>query len=206
MSRRQNRAQSRRDLWLSTYGSDNRVRRCQRWINLCAQCDRAIRFGGTIEQFFWKLHRPGNVCDAAIKFSIDEIGAAAKKQTKRRSHDKIVSQVHPRNFMSMRVVKSEEQQSDHPAVARHSAFPNSQDRQRLPQHFGFIEKNVTEPSPDNDSEKRRASNKVSDFCYGQIGEPAFGQPEEKDVAGDKREHIRQAVPTRADVIVNPKDN
>src|SRR6266487_2320831 len=107
-----------------------------------------------IEQLLWKLHCPRNGCDTPIKLSVDEIRAAAQEQTNRRGHGEIVGQIQPRNFMSMRIVKSEEQQPDHAAVARHSAFPDAQDRQRLAQHFGSIEKNVTEPSTDDDPEKR----------------------------------------------------
>src|SRR5438128_843082 len=205
MARGQNRAQRGRDLWLTMDRTDNRVRRGQRWIDLRARRDGAIRFGGMIEQLLWKLHRPRKICDASIKFSVDEIGAAAKEQTNRRSHDQIIAQVHPRDFVPVRVVKSEEQQPKHPAVARHSAFPHSQDRQWLAQHFGFVEKDVTEPTTDDHTEKRAARDEVSDSLRGQIGKPALGEPEEKEIAGDKSEHISQPVPTRPDMVVDPKN-
>ena len=106
--------------------------------------------------------------------------------------------------MPMGVIKGEEQQPDHPTVARHSAFPHPQDRQRRAQHFGIIKENVTEPSTDDDTEKRGPSNKVSDFCHGQIGISVLRQPEEKDKAGDKCQDIGQTVPARANIVVDPK--
>src|SRR5438067_8953087 len=205
MARRQYRAQSGRDFWLAIHRADNCVRRGQRWIDLRARHDSAIRFCGMIEQLLWKLHCPGNICDASIKFSVDEIGAAAKEQTNRRSYDQIIAQVRPRDFVPVRVVKSEEQQPEHPAVARHSAFPHTQDRQWLAQHFGFVEKDVTEPTTDDHTEKRAARDEVSDSLRGQIGKPALGEPEEKEIAGDKSEHICEPVPTRSDIVVDPKN-
>src|SRR4029450_5188377 len=156
MPRRQDRAQSTRDLWLSMQRGDNRLRGRQRWINLPAGRDCALCFGRMIEQLFWKLHCPGNICNAPVKFAVDEIGAAAKEQTKRRGYDKIVAQVQPRDFGPMGIVKSEKQHPDHPAMARHSAFPYPQDRQRLAQHFRFVEENVPEAATNDDTEKRAA--------------------------------------------------
>jgi len=90
-------------------------------------------------------------------------------------------------------------------VARHSAFPHTQDRQWLAQHFGFVEKDVTEPTTDDHTEKRAARDEVSDSLRGQIGKPALGEPEEKEIAGDKSEHICEPVPTRSDIVVDPKN-
>src|SRR6266478_5738440 len=87
-----------------------------------------VRFLRMIEQFLWKLHRPGNVRDAPIQFAVDEIGAASKEQANRRSYDQIVAQVRPRDFVLVRVVQREGQQAKHPAVARHSPFPYAQNR------------------------------------------------------------------------------
>src|SRR5205814_10552362 len=109
-------------------GGDNRLRRGERWINPCARCNCAVRFRGMIEQFFWKLHCPRNASGASIKLTVNEIGAAAEEQTNRRCDDEIVAQIQPRNLMSMRVVKREEQQPKPAAMTRHSTFPNSQDQ------------------------------------------------------------------------------
>src|SRR5437762_9531903 len=166
MPRRQNRAHCRYDLRLSMDGGDNRFRRGERWINLAARRNCAVRFCRVIEQFFWKLYRPWTVGNATVKLAVNEIGAAAKEQTDRRSHAKIVSQIHPRNLMSMRVIKGEEQQPNHPAVARHSAFPHPQDRQWRPQHFGIVKENVTEPPANDDAEKGGAGDEVSDSLHG----------------------------------------
>ena len=46
-----------------------------------------------IEQLLWKLHCPGNICNAPVKFAINEIGAPAKEQTKRGGHHQIVALV-----------------------------------------------------------------------------------------------------------------
>src|SRR5438067_138862 len=161
MPGRQNRAHCRCDLRLSTDSGDNRFRRTERWINLTARRNCAVRFCRMVEQFFWKLDRPGNAGNATVKLAVNEISAAAKEQTDRRSHAKIVSQIHPRNLMSVRVVKGEEQQPNHPAVARHSTFPHPQDRQWRAQHFGIVKEDVTEPATDDDAEKRGTSNKIS---------------------------------------------
>src|SRR5947199_8754074 len=130
----------------------------------CLNC--APRYCRALDKFLCKLYRPWTVGNAAVKLAVNEIGAAAKEQTGRGSHAKIVSQIHPRNLMSMRVVKREEQQPNHPAVARHSAFPHPQDRQWRAQHFGIVKENVTEPPANDDAEKRGAGNEVSDSLHG----------------------------------------
>ena len=81
--------------------------------------------------------------------------------------------------MSVRVVQGEKQQTKHSAVAGHSAFPNAKDRQRLAQHFGFIEENVAEAATDDHAKQRAASDEVADSLRGQIGISAFRQPEEE---------------------------
>src|SRR2546427_5142086 len=147
--------------------------------------DRAIRFGRIIEKLFWKLHRPRNICDAPVKFSIDEISAAAKEQTNRRSYDQIVAQVQPRDFVPMRVIESEEQQPDHPAMARHSAFPHAQNRQRLAQHFGLVEKDVTEPTANDHTEKGAPRDEISDSLGGEICKPPVCEAEGKEINREK---------------------
>jgi hypothetical protein len=68
--------------------------------------------------------------------------------------------------VSVRVVQSEKQQTKHSAVAGHSAFPNAKDRQRLAQHFGFVEEDVAEAPSDDHSKKRAASDEVADSLRG----------------------------------------
>src|SRR5438034_7063352 len=97
----QDRAQGSRDLWLTVHGADNRLRGRQRGINSRACSDCAVGFGRMIEQLFWKLHCPGNICHAPVKFAVDEVGAPAKEQTKRRGYDQVVAQVQPRDFVPM---------------------------------------------------------------------------------------------------------
>src|SRR5438046_8408175 len=142
-----------------------------------------------IEQFLWKLHGPRNIRNASIQFPVDKVGAASKEQANRRSNDQVVAEVCPRDFVPVRVVKSESQQAKHSAVARHPAFPDAQDRQRLAQHFRFVEEDVTETYGNNHAKESAASNKVANALRRKIGVPAFGKPYEKLVARDECEHI-----------------
>ena len=164
---------------MAVYRIDNRVRRGERRIDSHACRHRALGFLWMIEQFLWKLHGPANIRDASIQFAIDEIRAASKEQPDRRSNNEIVAEVSPRNFVPVRVVKSERQQAKHPAVARHAAFPDAQDRQRLAQHFWFVEENVADPSANDHAEQRAAGDKVAHSLRGKIRVPMFGEPEEK---------------------------
>ena len=91
-------------------------------------------------------------------------------------------------------------------MAGHSALPNAKDRQRLAQHFGFVEENVAEAPTDDYAKQRAARDEVADTLRGQICVSAFGQPEEQQIAADKCKHIGQTVPSRPNVIVNAKDN
>ena len=91
-------------------------------------------------------------------------------------------------------------------MAGHSAFPNAKDRQRLAQHFGFVEENVAEAPTDDHPKQRAARDEVADTFRGQICISAFGQPEEQEITADKCKHIGQTVPSRPDVVVNSKDN
>ena len=127
MTRGQNGAQRRRHLWLIADRTDNCFWRGQRGIDLAARRDCALGFLGMIEQFLRELHRPRNICDAAIKFAVDEIGAAAEEQTDRRRNDQIIAEISPRDFVTVGVIQGEQQQPKHPAVARHAAFPDAQD-------------------------------------------------------------------------------
>src|SRR5215469_8450459 len=106
----------------------------------------------------------------------------------------------------MRVIKSESQQAEHPAVAGHSALPDAQDRQWLAQHFRLVKENVTEPAANDHAKERAAGDKVADPLRRQIGVPSFGQPKENEIAGDEREHISQAIPSGSDIAVNPKND
>src|SRR5213593_2333144 len=186
--------------------ADDRVRGGQRWINLRARRHCTLRFLRMIEQFFWELHCPGNIRDPPIKLAVDEISAAPEEQPDRRGHNKIIAKVRPRDFVPVRVIKSESQQAEHPAVAGHPAFPDAQDRQRLAQHFWLVEKNVAEAPAYDYAKERAARDKVAHSLRRQIGVAAFGQPKENKIAGDECEHIGKAVPSRTDIVVDPKND
>src|SRR5437016_12706243 len=113
-----------------------------------------------IEQFLWKLHGPRNIRDASIQFAIDKVSAAPKEQADRRSNDQIIAEVCPRDFVPVRVVKSESQQAKHSAVARHAAFPDAQERERLAQHIRFVAPDVIEPSANDHGNEGGTGNTV----------------------------------------------
>src|SRR5438552_4913922 len=104
MTRRQNGAQRRRHSWLIADRTGNCFWRGQRGIDLRARCDCALGFLGMIEQYFWELHCPRNICDAPIKFAVDEIGAATEEQTDRRGNDQIIAEISPRDFVTVSVI------------------------------------------------------------------------------------------------------
>src|SRR5262249_9146078 len=94
----------------------------------------------------------------------------------------------------------------HSSVARHTAFPDAQDRQRLNQHFWFVEENVAEAPAYDYAKQCAAGDKVAHSFRGQVGVPASGQPKENEIAGDDCQHISESVPARPDIVVNPKNN
>ena len=161
MARCQNCPQNLFHVPFSMDRADDRFRRCERCVDLRARGNGAVGFRRMIEQFFRKLHRPGNVGRAPVKFAVDEIGAAPEEQPERRSHAKVVGEIGPGKFVPTRVIKREEQEADHPAVAGHSAFPHAQNRQWLAQHFRFVEKNVTEPATDDHAEERATRDEIA---------------------------------------------
>src|SRR5205823_15031853 len=103
----------------------------------------------------------------------DKVGAASKEQANRRSNDQIVAEVCPRDFVPVRVVKSESQQTKHSAVARHPAFPDAQDRERLAQHFRIVEEDLAEPSANDHAKECAAGDKIAHPSRWKIGVPAF---------------------------------
>src|SRR4030095_7873698 len=127
-----------------------------------------------VKQFLGKLHRPRNIRDPPVQLAIDEVSASSEEQSERRRYDEIVAEVQPRDFVPPRVVSLKQQQSQHPAVTRHPAFPNAQDRQRLAQHFRLVEENVAE-TPANDHAKQRATgDEIAYALRRQIGITALG--------------------------------
>ncbi len=108
--------------------------------------------------------------------------------------------------MTARVVKREQQYPKHPAVTRHPAFPDAQDRQRLTQHFRFVEENVPEPTANDHAEERATGDEVAYALWRQIGVSALGQPDEKKIAGHKRQHVSKPIPSWSDVVVDPEND
>src|SRR5262249_31253521 len=58
---------------------------------------------------------------------------------------------------------------------------------------------------DNHTKQRRAGNEVAHFRNRQIGKAPLRELPVNEIAANKREHISQSVPTRTDVVVNPKN-
>src|SRR6266513_952010 len=186
--------------------ADERVWSAQRRINACARRNCTISFLRMIEQFFWELHCPGNIRDPSIKLAVDKISATSEEQPNRRGHNQIVAQVCPRDPVPVGVVKRERQYSEHSSVARHPTFPNAQDRQRLTQHFWFVEKNVAEAPAYDYAKECAAGDKIANSLWRKVGVAAVGQPKENKIAGDECEYISQPIPSWPDIVVNPKNN
>src|SRR5215471_12894334 len=91
-------------------------------------------------------------------------------------------------------------------MAGHSAFPNAKDRQRIAQHFGLVEENVAKTPADDYAEQRAPRDEVAYSLSGKISKPAFSQPKENQIAGDKSKHVSQAIPAGANIVGDPKNN
>src|SRR5437016_4279643 len=186
--------------------ADNRVRSGQRRINLRARRNCTLGFLRMIEQLLWELHCPGNIRDSPIKLAVDKISTASEEQPNRRGHDQVIAQVRPRDFVPVRIVKRERQKTEHSSVARHTAFPNAQDRQRLTQHFWFVEKHVAEAPAYDYTKQCAAGDKIANSLWRKVGVAAFGQPKKNKIAGNECEYISQPIPSWPDTVVNPKNN
>src|SRR5262249_17727820 len=109
-----------------------------------------------IEQFLRELYCPRNICDPPVKLAIDEIRAASEEQSEWRGYTEMAAKIHQGDLGAAREEKREQQQAQHTAVARHAAFPNAKNRQRLAQHFRLEKKNVAEAPADDHPEKGAA--------------------------------------------------
>ena len=59
---------------------------------------------------------------------------------------------------------------------------------------------------DYHAEQRAAGGEIAHALRRQIGVSALGQPEEKKIAGHKRQHISEPIPSRSDVVVDPEND
>ena len=73
----------------------NRIRRIERGIDLSAGRNRTLGLANIVGQLFRELHRPRDIRRASVKLTIDEIGAAPKKQTDRRCHHQVIAEIRP---------------------------------------------------------------------------------------------------------------
>src|SRR5262249_21272212 len=73
-------------------------------------------------------------------------------------------------------------------------------------HLRLKKKHDAGRPADDHPEKRAAGDEIAYALRRQIGVPALGQPEEQKIAGHKRQHISQAIPSRAHVVIDSKNN
>src|SRR5437763_1064273 len=90
-------------------------------------------------------------------------------------------------------------------MAGHATFPNAENRQRLTQHLGLVEKNVAEPAADDDTKERGSGDEIADSRRRQIGESAQCKFSINEITAKERENVGQTVPPRSDTVVNAKD-
>src|SRR5439155_14126933 len=85
------------------------------------------------------------------------------------------------------------------------AFPHPQDRERLTQHFRFIEKDVADSAAQQHAKKRRPGNEIADLLRWQVAVAALREQANDEIGGKKREHIGKSIPARPDVFPKPED-
>src|SRR2546421_6072743 len=205
MTWRQNSTENFLHLRLVANRGHDRFRRSKRAIDFHALGNRPARLRKIFVELLRKLHCPGNICRAAVKLAINEIGAPSKEKTDWRGHDQVVAQVGPGEFVPPRIIKREREKTKHSAVARHSAFPHAKDRKRFAQHLRFVEKNEAQSSSDNDAEERSAGDEIADFGDRQVGITAPCQNAINKIAANKREHVSESVPARTNIVPEPED-
>src|SRR5436309_12530150 len=181
-------------MWVSAHCTDDRVRRGQGRVDSCARCDCALRFLRMIEQLLRKLHCPWNVRDAPVQLAVNEVCAPPEKQSHRRCYDQIIAKIQPRNLVTARVIKREQQYPNYTAVTGHAPLPDTQDRQRLAQHVRLVEENVTETPANDYTEQGTTGDEIAYTFWRQIGVSALRQPEKQQIGSNECEHISQAIP------------
>src|SRR5437868_3258196 len=90
-------------------------------------------------------------------------------------------------------------------MARHSAGPDIKNRPRLAQHFRFVEKDITEPPPNNHAEEGATGDEIRHPGRRQIGITPLGQKSEQKISANKCEHISHAVPARPESFRDMKN-
>src|SRR5262249_34177683 len=141
-----------------------------------------------------------------IHLAINDVRPSQKQQSKRGRYDEIAAEVHPQNSVTARVVKRKQQAPNHPAVTRHAAFPDSQDRQRLAQHFRLVEEHVAETPANNHAEQGAAGDEIAYPLWRQIGGSALGPAEGKKIAWNERLDINNAIPSRCVVVIDAEND
>ena len=97
----------------------------------------------------------GTSVDAAPQLAVDEVGEAAEEQADRR-HDR--HQVGQHEGIGLVAEREDQDGGDHaqqPAMERHAAFPQGQDRQRVLEiEARLVEQHVAEPAAQDDAQRR----------------------------------------------------
>ena len=81
--------------------------------------------------------------------------------------------IRPGQLVSARVDEREHDETEHAAVARHPAFPDSQNRERIAQHLRPVKEDVAEPAAEHHAEERGPGDEIAQRGLGQIGIAAF---------------------------------
>jgi hypothetical protein len=151
------------------------------------------------------LDCPRNAGHPAIQLAVDEIRTAAEKQSDGRDNTEIIARIRPGQFVPTRINEGEDDDADDATVARHSAFPNPQNRNRIPQHLGLVKKDVTEAAADHHSEERDPGDEIAQGRLWEIEIAAPRKHAEEQICEEEGEHIRHPVPAGPDIIPEPED-
>src|SRR4249920_3118002 len=122
----------------------------------------------------------------AVKLAVNEVRCPPEEQSDWGDHDEVVAEIGPRNFVSPRVPIGEDDQPDHPAVARHPSFPNAHDRERIAQHFRTIKEHVAEAAAEHHAKKRGPGNEVSNLLNPELRVTALREHAQQPIAANKR--------------------
>ena len=96
------------------------------------------------------------------------------------------------------VKKHGDGETDHAAVTRHPAVPNSKDGKRIGQRLSrSIKEHVTE-SPTGDHAQRRRENEVAHLVRWQSAIAALRQPAQEEKTAEESEEIRESVPANTE--------
>ena len=177
-----------------------------RWIDALRRGQGPVADVRLVHHFGRELHRPGHRRRTPIELAVDKVGAASEKEPDRRHDPEIIRQTEPREAMSPRVIHRESDQPDDAAVARHSALPDAQQRERIADRLvKAIEQDVAQASADDDAKECGPHDEIVHLCHRQSAVAMLRQPAQQEKSADEREHVRSAVPAQSEVLPDLKN-